>query len=286
MKGIKTLLEISFVDFVNLVNEIFKDYAIPIKWDVINFKMDIRENSLLLDLSYVFFENKKPVGFVLTGIRKDRGRIDAMGVVKEKRGTGLAQKILQQAIEALKWKGAERIILEVASHDPRAIRFYQKNGFREIRNLYTMAISGDDLINKKSPNINFLSADPRWIHRAAIESQFMLSRKPNWQREPLTLLLSNGRYNMNRIYYKGHEGYIVWGETESGAFIVDISPLSEGKLYSKMLEESINKIFKNSTKSLITIASIPEDDPLYEAAVKVGFKNVFKQKEMCFRIPE
>ncbi len=286
MEEIKTLLEVSLVDFVNLVNDIFQDYALPINWDVLNFKLDIRENSLLLDLSYVFFEDGKPVGFVLTGLRKERGRIDAMGVIKKKRGTGLAQRILQQAIEALKWKGAERIILEVASNDPRAIKFYQKSGFREIRKLHTVAISENDLKNKKNFNVRFLTTDPRWVHRAAIESQFTLSRKPNWQREPITLLLSNGRYIMNRIYYKGHEGYIVWGKTKDGAFIVDIAPLNDKKVYTKMLEESLKKIFEDSSKPVITITSIPEDDPLYKAAMEVGFKSVFEQKEMCFRIPE
>jgi len=286
MKGIKTLLEVSLIDFVNLVNEIFQDYALPINWDVINFRLDLRENSLLLDLSYVFFENEKPVGFILTGLRKERGRIDAMGVIKEKRGTGLAQRMLQQAIEALKWKGAEKIILEVASNDPRAVKFYQKNGFREVRRLHTLAISRDDLKSKREASVKFLSVDPRWIHRASIESQLMLSRKPNWQREPLTLLLSDARYIMNRVCYRGQEGYIVWGKTKDNAFIVDIAPLNNRRIYTKMLEESLKKIFEDSSKQVITIASVPEDDPLYKAALDVGFKSIFEQKEMCFRIPE
>ncbi len=283
MLEVKTLNEVSLIDFVNLVNEVFKDYTIPINWDVLNFRLDLRENSLTLDLSYVFLENGKPVGFIVTGVRKDRGRIDAMGVVREKRGTGLAQKILHHALEALKWKGVERVILEVASDDARAVRFYQKNGFRELRNLYTMAKRNPEVLDVEG--FRMFKTDPRWIHRAAIEAEITLQRKPNWQREPLTLLLSNGRYNLSRVIYRGEEGFAVWGTTPDSAFIVDASPLKNARVYSKVIEGITDSIFRETRRQVITISSVPEDDPLYKAAKSCGYEAIFQQKEMCFKLP-
>ncbi len=283
MYEIKTLNEVSLIDFVNLVNEIFKDYAIPVNWDVLNFRLDVRENSLNLDTSYVFYENKRAVGFVVTGIRKNRGRIDAMGVVREKRGTGLADRILQHALEALKWKGVERVILEVASSDPRAFRFYQKNGFRELRNLYTLAKKSEE--EDIPDSFRVFKTDPRWIHRAALEAEITLQRKPNWQREPLTLLLSNGRYNLSRFIFHGEEGFAVWGTTPDSAFIVDLSPLKNSHVYANMLRNFTNWVLSETGRPLVTISSVPEDDLLYEAAKSSGYKVIFEQKEMCFKLP-
>ncbi len=278
----RSLEEVPLVEFVNLVNEIFSDYALPVNWDVLNFRLDARENSLSFEESYVFYENERPVGFVVTGMRKSRGRIDAMGVVREKRGTGLAQMILNHALERLKWHGVERVILEVAENDPRAVKFYQKNGFHETRKLYTLAMRVEE---EQEPNLRFFRTDPRWVHRSAIEAEYLIPRKPNWQREPLTLLLSNGRYNMERVSLKKDEGYVVWGTTKDSAFIVDASPIRDSSFYIDLVDSSIKHIRKESGKRLVTMAAVPEDDPLYEAAVSVGFKSVFVQKEMCFRLP-
>ncbi len=283
MERIVTLEEFPLVDFVNLVNEIFADYTIPINWDVLNFRLDARENSLSFALSYVFLEGERPVGFIVTGVRKNRGRIDAMGVIKEKRGTGLAQRILQHALENLKWHGVERVLLEVASEDARAVRFYEKNGFRELRRLYTLAIRPEDFADQA--RARFFKTEAKWIHRAAIEAEMNVPRKPNWQREPLTLLLSNGRYRMERVVMEGEEGYVVWGETPDSAFIVDLSPIKDSDLFQPMLAAAVERIFKITGKPVITISSVPEDDPLYDNALRVGFKQIFEQKEMCFRLP-
>ncbi len=282
MEKIVPLSGYPLVDFVSFVNEVFSDYAIPINWDVLNFRLDVRENSLDLDLSYVFLENERPVGFIVTGVRKNRGRVDAMGVVKEKRGTGLAQKILQYALERLKWKGVERVILEVAEEDPRAVRFYEKNGFREIRKLHTLALRPRDFVDQDEGR--FFKTEARWIHKAALEAQVNIPRKPNWQREPLTLLLSDDRYEMDRVVVEGEEGYAVWGRTPDSAFIVDASPIKNPDVYQPLLSSLVKKIFSEGY-GVITIASVPEDDPLYDNAVKIGFKTIFVQKEMCFRLP-
>ncbi len=283
MEKVVTLSEYPLVDFVNLVNLIFSDYAIPINWNVLDFRLDARENSLSFGNSFVFLENDSPVGFVVTGVRRDVGRIDAMGVIREKRGTGLAQKVLQYAIENLEWVGVKRILLEVAANDARAVRFYEKSGFRQIRKLYTVAIRPEDFV--KQSDGKFFKTEVKWIYRSAVEAQVNIPRKPNWQREPITLLLSDGRYNMERVITSNEEGYVVWGETSDSSFIVDASPVENPELFQAILASSVNWVFSTTGKGIITMSSVPEDDPLYDNAIKVGFKTVFEQIEMCFRLP-
>ena len=129
------LTEYNLLEFIELVNRIFEDYSIPIKWDVYNFELDARENSISLDDSFVFFEGGKAVSFILVCIRKDRARIDAMGVIKERRGMGIGNYMMEYVIDRLRWKKVNRVILEVIEDDERAIKFYMKNKFRHVRKL-------------------------------------------------------------------------------------------------------------------------------------------------------
>ena len=55
------------------------------------------------------------------------GELFALYVLKEYRGTGVAQMLLQAALEKLSAYPA--IGLRVLKENPRAIRFYEKNGF-------------------------------------------------------------------------------------------------------------------------------------------------------------
>lgn len=71
--------------FLNLVNEVFADYPLRVEWDLFSFNQDVRENSISLPDSYVFLKEDRPVGFILCCIRRNRGRIDSMGVIGEER---------------------------------------------------------------------------------------------------------------------------------------------------------------------------------------------------------
>lgn len=282
METIKRLNEVSLLDFVKLVNEIFKDYKLPVNWDVYTFKLDAKENSLSFEDSFVFYEDSYPTGFIVVGIRKNRARIDAMGVIREKRGTGLASRILEHAVENLKWKAVNTVILEVIEEDERAVRFYQKNGFKVQRKLHTLGFE-DQVMG--TPFLRFFKTDARWIHKIALEVQINNKRKPNWQREPLTLFLSDERYNMERVAFKGREGYLVWGTTPTSAFIVDcfmrdMSP----EYFLEFFKGCVEHVKKRSGKELITMTAVPEDDMLYKVSEKMGFKVMLTQLEMNLRI--
>ncbi|WP_129409084.1 hypothetical protein [Marinitoga lauensis] len=68
----KKASEIPKVAIVDLVNQTFKDYTVPINWTITSFEYDVRENSISLEDSYIVFENEKPIGFSLVSIRGTR----------------------------------------------------------------------------------------------------------------------------------------------------------------------------------------------------------------------
>ncbi len=269
--------EYSIIDFIDIVNEIFKDYVVPVNWSVLNFKMDVRENSISLSDSFVFLQDEKPVGFIVNAIRGFRGRIDAMGVVENERGKGLARRILTHALEHLKIKGIRNVVLEVAQADERAVKFYDKNGFRLKRLLHTMVL--------ESPkpgiiNYNFQTSDPRMIYSLAIAFELTHQRKPNWQREPITILLADGRYNYTRLSYHGIDGYLVWGKNEDGSvYIVDCATKTDD--WDIILKAGISYLVDTHTPPLISIVAVPEDDKLFQSLQNNGFKTLVIQQEMC-----
>ncbi|MFN3328612.1 MAG: GNAT family N-acetyltransferase [Fervidobacterium pennivorans] len=280
---IVTLSEYSLIDFVELVNEIFSDYVLPINWNVLNFKMDARENSISLIDSFVFLRDEKPVGVVLTAIRGKRARIDAMGVVRSERGKGLAEKILKHLFHHLKLKNIEQVTLEVASSDERAVRFYDKNGFRKVRELHTFVLE-----NPERTNLNYahLKTDCKYVYSFSLNNELHIQRKVNWQREPITLLLADGRYDYVRFHVGSTEGYLVWGKNEDKtAFIVDCAAKSNTlEDWEKICLSSIDYIVQEQNPNLISIVSVAEDDILHEALNLDNFKIVFTQYEMCRKI--
>lgn len=276
---ILTLNEYSLIDFINLVNEVFEDYTVPIKWDVISFELDAKENSISLKDSFIFFKEKKPIGFIVNSIRHDRARIDAMGVIKEERGTGTASFILEHATNYLKWKGIKNITLEVIEKDKRAFRFYEKHGFRKKRNLHLLV---NENITESSDNLEYkiVRVEPKYVYSLALNLEIS-GRKPNWQREPITLLLADGRYNHEKISYNGTEGYLVWGKNkeDNSAYIVDIGTKNE-KALDIITKIAINFLKKETDCNIISATSVPEDDPMFSALKNNGFLTILKQAEM------
>ncbi|MDK2900175.1 MAG: hypothetical protein PWQ45_695 [Thermosipho sp. (in: thermotogales)] len=273
---ILTLNEYSLIDFVNLVNKVFEDYTVPVNWNVINFQLDARENSISLEDSFIFFKGEKPVGFIVNSIRRDRARIDAMGVVKEERGTGTASFILEHATNYLKWKGIKKILLEVITKDKRAYRFYEKHGFREKRKLHL-------LVNKdlKTESIEYraIKVEPRYVYTLSLNLEIS-GRPTNWQREPITLLLADGRYNYVKLIHRGKEGYLVWGKNEDkSTYIVDLGTKNNDE-WENFAKIAVDYLVRETNCKIISATSVPENDPLYSALKNTGFTSLIEQSEM------
>jgi len=264
---------------LNLVNEVFEDYPLHVEWDLFSFNQDVRENSISLSDSYVFLKDDRPVGFILCCVRRSRGRIDSMGVIKEERGKGLGGKMLSFALDVLRNRGVSSVVLEVLASQEEVVKFYSKFGFRVTRRLVSMIKN----VPNPRPSIRFLKTERESIHKSALEAMVRLSRRPNWQREPLTLLLSGDRYKMARV---GQQlaGYVVWGKGEENAFIVDCSPINDESIYAELLEQAVNYVCQVEERSVCFVGNVPEDDPLYRAAEQAGFQPLFEQYEMLLQL--
>jgi len=279
MYEFKPLNEVSISILVNLVNEVFKDYVVPVRWTYDSFTMDIKENSISLGDSFLVFSDEKPVGFCVISIRNRIGRIDSIGVLEEFRGKGLASQILFRVVENLKWKDIDTIILEVVELDKRSVRFYEKHGFRLKRNLYSY-LKRKNQRAQNSFSFIYESTTSDNIYDLAQVAKLKFKRDPNWQRDPMTLKLSDNRYIYEVILNEegNRIGYIVWGLNEDNVFIVDIAPIDDSSNFFDIVRDATSKLFQ--IKDEIIVISVPEDDPLNSALIDNKYIPFIKQLEM------
>ncbi|BBJ27508.1 GNAT family N-acetyltransferase [Athalassotoga saccharophila] len=259
---------------VSLVNEVFADYVIPVKWDVLSFQLDVKENSISLEDSFLMIVDGEIVGFSINAIRLPRGRIDAFGVKKYFRERGVGGALLLYSLDQLKWKGVKEVILEVAAGD-RAAKFYDKYGFvvrRTLRSFYTDKIMS-------APLYKFERATIGEIYEEAIENEKSW-RRPNWQREAMTLKLSDDRYDHDFVIENGQrKGYVVWGVNENGAFIIDAAPKNKDE-FNQFFVNLLASIQEKARVSNMLLMNVPEDDPLHDAAMAAEMRPFILQWEM------
>lgn len=86
---------------------------------------------------YLALQDGQPMGYLKvnygpsqTELQDDRSlEIERIYVLKVWQGKGLAKDLFDVALELARNKGLEYVWLGVWEHNPRAIRFYEKNGF-------------------------------------------------------------------------------------------------------------------------------------------------------------
>lgn len=123
----------SLVDVVQVWNEGFHDYFVPVKLDKKAFLNRLVKEDLATDASFVFEKNGELQGVLLNGFRKRKGELIAWNggtaVVQAARGTGIAKQLMEATLELYKNKGVHSATLEVIQHNTGAIALYEKFGY-------------------------------------------------------------------------------------------------------------------------------------------------------------
>lgn len=71
-------------------------------------------------------------GFIVTRLAVDQAEIITIAVAPERRGHGIGQTLMEQALTHLHGNGVELLFLEVAEDNLSAIALYKKCGFNPI----------------------------------------------------------------------------------------------------------------------------------------------------------
>ena len=78
------------------------------------------------------------------GARGSVGMIQNVGVVPGHRGLGLGRSLVERALAGFRMQGLRRVGLEVTVDNARAVRLYQRMGFRRTRTVYKVVETAGD----------------------------------------------------------------------------------------------------------------------------------------------
>ncbi len=89
--------------------------------------------------------NGRVVGYVMAYLRPDlEGHIMSIAVDKRYRGNGIGSALLAEVINRLIARGARYIGLEVRVSNEKAIRLYERFGFRKVKRIIGYYSDGED----------------------------------------------------------------------------------------------------------------------------------------------
>jgi GNAT superfamily N-acetyltransferase len=135
-----TLSECNIQEIVQIWNEGFEDYFVPIHFDEATLISHLFQGDISPTLSFVALLDRKPAGIVLNAIREINGKKIAWnggtGVAKTYRGSGVGQAMIAHAIQIYKKNNVHLATLEALEQNKPAIQLYKKMGYQEIETLH------------------------------------------------------------------------------------------------------------------------------------------------------
>lgn len=278
-KSFVRLSDLSRIEIVNILNEVFKGYILNLFWTIQTLEKELKENDISLQDSFVLMLNNEPIGIALLSFRDVRCKIDIMGIVKQHRRSGYGFEVVDRVIEICRWKGVKKIVLEVPIADKAALSFYEKFGFKETRMLESL----NRRTEKDSPSSFFMQlSDIKLITNYAHESYGKHNRSLNWIREPSNLPHLSF-YNCSIVKDPAGKiaGYCIWGQRGSVFYILDLAPIAQISF-----TELLGEILKIASEPFdyVLIPSVPRDDPLGASAEELGFRPILTLEEMVFNL--
>lgn len=196
-----TLEGIDFSRLHGAFAETFSDYVVPMNLTEADLQEMLTRRGYCPELSVGVFEDERMVAFTLNGFGTWSSRPAAYdtgtGVIPSHRGLKLATEMMQFSDSALREAGAETYILEVIDTNERAMRLYEKSGFRVTRRLQCFTFDRTEIVS---------GCDAFEIHNEELFDVTPLQRfgdaSPSWQNSVESVARSSDR----RVCVTAREG--------------------------------------------------------------------------------
>ena len=104
--------------------------SFPVPWDagMFTIQLDLLEYAENL----VILSGDRIIGYISSWYRDEELHILSIAIAPADRGGEAAAMLLADAVERSREKGCFNAVLEVRENNGRAIRFYEKHGFRQV----------------------------------------------------------------------------------------------------------------------------------------------------------
>jgi len=144
---IRLMSECSLTDAVNVWNEGFKGYFADMSQTVNGYLARIHNEGISPEFSLIAFHQDKAIGFLLSGIRENQGKMEAWnggtGVVPEYRATGIGKVLVKAALQMYREKQVDTATLEAITQNERAIKLYRHFGYETVDRLVIFQHEGE-----------------------------------------------------------------------------------------------------------------------------------------------
>ena len=273
---IKNLAGVETKDILNVFNQAFSDYFIPLKLTEEQLTSKMISDKTDLDLSVGVFENEQLIAFMLHGLDTINGQKvvynGGTGVVPEKRGSGLTRQMYLFSTPILKERGVTKIILEVITQNIQAIKSYEKSGFEMKRLLACFKGRFAPTKSNSNAKIKALKTYPWQVMEAFWDID------PSWQNSKDVMIKSAPDHESLGVYLKNQlVGYVIYNPKNKRIQQIAIhKDYRNIGLATELIAELENKYGKDF--SVINVDKRAEN--VIGFFHSIGFENFIEQLEM------
>ena len=220
---VRTLEGVAGEELLDCFNEAFSDYAVNVAMDLPGLRKHLVRNGYDPSISTGAWIDGRLAGFVLNGCRKWGDGLAAYdlgtGALPSARGQGVMSALASKAKDLMRSKGLARWVLEVLCDNHKAVRLYEKQGFKVCRDLSCLRASRDMVEAVPSWPVDRLS-EPDWDGLEAL-----WDFQPSWQNSTDSIKALADCFIMGSVVVDGSlAGYIVFNPSSG-----DIPQLAVGK---------------------------------------------------------
>jgi ribosomal protein S18 acetylase RimI-like enzyme len=266
------------LDLVALFNEVYSDYAVPMRLDPLSFDFMGRLVDMDFERSVVAYEDGRPVAVAMLCLRADRAWVGGMGVVPAARGRGHGVAVMQAILDHAAAAGASTVDLEVIESNAPAIRIYEALGFSETRRLVVWKL--DPATELEPENI---ALEPIDAGTALDLIDPWVPEPPPWQRSRRTIAnLPDPPEALAAI----REGQVV-GAVVFRAVPDRVSVLALGAVHQDVavLSALIAGLQRRHFSAILRLLNLPAEDPATRVFERMRAMVEARQIEMRLVLP-
>ncbi|HEY8598804.1 MAG TPA: GNAT family N-acetyltransferase [Thermomicrobiales bacterium] len=265
------LTDLSAADLAAAFNLVYTDYVIPFSLSEAAMRQHVAAHAIALDRSLLWRDDTGAiVGLGALAVRGERGWVGGFGLAPSWRGRGLSGALMEALLDRARGAGLRRVQLEVITTNDRAIRTYERAGFRRTRELL--------LLSADASAVPASTATVTEVSPATLLAGIAGLALPDlaWQREPASLLA-----------LPDLQGLALGPSTSPRAFVVFTTPATAVQIQAlvgdstESLVALIGALSARFPGRSLRLVNEPEESPVLGVLLAAGWRyESLRQYEM------